>query len=261
MSAVTLIGAGPGDPEFLTLKAVERLKNADVVIYDRLVNAEILAHVPMSAKRIFVGKQAGRPSPSQVEINGMLVREALEGHRVVRLKGGDPNIFGRAQEEIAACQMVGLEVEVIPGISAAQAASASIRLPLTFRGRHRSITFITAATRDEIVAPELACFTREGRPFAIYMGVRLASEIVEMLRQSGADMAADVVIVENASLPQERVVTGRLSELAQMIRAHGISGPSVIFVGLSYEEMGLEADGRCETYKKDSVVSLSLLAG
>lgn len=261
MAHVTLIGAGPGDPDLLTIKAVNCLKTADVIIYDRLVNKEILNHASAEAKRIFVGKKAGHPSPSQEEINRILVREALGEANVVRLKGGDPNLFGRAQEEIAACQLVGIEVDVIPGISAAQAASASIKLPLTFRGRHRSITFITAATKDQIIAPELATFTREGRPFAIYMGIRLVDHIVEALAAAGADMSLNVVIVENASLPTERVLTGRLDELALLVKTHNVSGPSVVFVGLSYEEMGLKADPRCEGIESGTVVSLSLLAG
>ncbi|GJM03092.1 MAG: uroporphyrin-III C-methyltransferase [Rhodomicrobium sp.] len=258
---VTLIGAGPGDPDLLTLKAVKCLTSADVIIYDRLVNKEILSHAPQSAKLIYVGKQAGQPSPSQEEINCILVREALTGKEIVRLKGGDPNIFGRAQEEIAACQLVDVDVDVIPGISAAQAASASIRLPLTYRGKNRSITFITAATRDQIIASELATFTLEQRPFAIYMGLRLVDHIVKALADAGADMTLDVVIVENASLADERVITGRLEELALLVKTQNITGPSVVFVGLSYEEMGLKADPRCEGLENGTVVSLSLMAG
>ncbi len=255
--SVSLIGAGPGNPEYLTLKAHRLLQEADVLVVDRLANPDILDYARRDAKRIYVGKQAGKPSTTQEEINQIIVREAMDGSRVVRLKGGDPSIFGRLQEELAACQLFGIEVEVVPGISAAQAASASIKLPLTFRGEHRSITLLTAATKDQVVAADVVEFMKTGRPFAIYMGVRIASEIVETLKQAGADLTSEVIIVENASHDHERVFSSSLQDLTLTIKTLSIKGPAILFIGLSYEDMGLSADNRIQSIEVSNVVSLN----
>lgn len=257
VGSVALIGAGPGNPELLTLKAHRLLQEADVLVVDRLANPLILDYARRDAKRIYVGKQAGKPSTSQEEINQIIVREAMDGSRVVRLKGGDPSIFGRLQEELAACQLFGIEAEVVPGISAAQAASASIKLPLTFRGEHRSITLLTAATKDQVVADDVADFMKTGRPFAIYMGVRLAAEIVDSLKQAGADLKSQVIIVENASHNHERVFSSSLQDLALSVKTLGIKGPAILFIGFSYEEMGLAADPRIKAIELSNVVSLN----
>ncbi len=255
--SVALIGAGPGDPDLLTLKALHALQGADVLVVDRLVNEKILDYARRDAKRIFVGKQAGVRSIAQEEINQILVREALSGARVVRVKGGDPNIFGRVQEELAACQMIGIDVEVVPGISAAQAASASVQLPLTFRGIHRSITWITAATKDQIVSEDLLAFMKTGRPVGVYMGLKLVHEIISALSAAGADMDQSVVVVENASLETERVFSAPLKDLDLAIQSFEINGPSILFFGLSWEEMGLMPDRRLTAYKSSNVVQLS----
>ncbi len=255
--SVALIGAGPGNPELLTLKAHQKLQEADVLVIDRLVNPQVLDYARRDAKRIYVGKQAGKPSTSQEEINQTIVREALGGARVVRVKGGDPNIFGRIQEELSACQLFGIEVEVVPGISAAQAASASIKLPLTARGEHRSITLLTAATRDKVIPSDVADFLKSGRPFAIYMGVKLAADISETLEKSGADMSTEVIIVENASQKEERIISTNLRDLPLSVKSMKINGPAIMFVGLSYEEMGLTADPRIETMELNNVISLT----
>lgn len=254
---VALVGAGPGDPDLLTLKALHRLQMADVLVVDRLVNPDILDYARRDAKQIYVGKQAGVPSISQEEINQILVREALAGARVVRIKGGDPSVFGRIQEELKACQLMGIEVEIIPGISAAQAASASIQLPLTFRGKHRSITLITAATKDQIVASDVMSFMKAGRPFAIYMGVKLAGEIVSSMSNAGVEMSAQIVIVENASRENERVFSAPLKDLEVAIKTFEIAGPAIFFVGLSYEEMGLKPDSRILQLPESNVVQLN----
>lgn len=254
--SVALIGAGPGNPELLTLKAYRLLQEADVLVIDQLVNPVILDFARADARRIFVGKKAGKPSTSQEEINQIIVREALAGLRVARVKGGDPNIFGRIQEELTACQMFGIEVEVVPGISAAQAASASIKLPLTFRGEHRSITLLTAATKDQVVSDDVAAFMKAGRPFAIYMGVKLADKIVETLHKSGADMDAEVLIVERASCADERVFSSSLKNLALSVKSLGIKGPAILFIGLDYGEMGLMADPRIKSMELSNVISL-----
>lgn len=256
--SVALIGAGPGDADLLTLRALHYLQTADVLVVDRLIGDTILDYARRDAKRIFVGKQAGKRSMAQEEINQILVREALSGARVVRVKGGDPNVFGRAQEELAACQSLGIDVEVVPGISAAQAASASIRLPLTFRGVHRSITWITAATKDQIVSEDLVGFMKTGRPFGVYMGLKLAGDIVSELAKAGADMSQEIVLVENASRDDERVFAAPLKDLALAVRSFEITGPTIMLFGLSYEEMGLQPDPRLERFEASNVISLSL---
>lgn len=254
---VALVGAGPGDPDLLTLKALHHLQNADVLVVDRLVHTDILDYARRDAKRIYVGKQAGTPSISQEEINQILIKEALDGARVVRLKGGDPVVFGRIQEELAACQLMGIEVEVVPGISSAQAASAAIQLPLTFRGTHRSITLITAATKDQIVAKDVIAFMKAGRPFAVYMGIKLAGEIVKSMQGANVDMNTEVIIVENTSRENERVFSAPLKELEGAVRTFEIDGPAILFIGLSYDDMGLMPDPRIEHLPASNVVALS----
>ncbi len=255
--SVTFVGAGPGDPDLLTLKALHCLQGADVLVVDRLVNQQVLDYARRDATRIHVGKQAGGPSHPQEEINQILVREALSGARVVRVKGGDPNVFGRIQEELAACQLMGINVDVVPGISAAQAASAAAQLPLTFRGQHRSITFITAATKDQIVSSDVIAFMKAGRPFAIYMGVRLAGEIVKSLQTAGADMDTNVIIVENASCKNERLFATPLKHLHEAVEGFEINGPSILFVGLSYDDMGLMPATNLEQFEASNVVPLN----
>ena len=255
--SVAFVGAGPGDPDLLTLKALHSLQGADVLVIDRLVNPQVLDYARRDATRIHVGKQAGGPSSTQEEINQILVREALSGARVVRVKGGDPNVFGRIQEELAACQLMGIDVEVVPGISAAQAASAAAQLPLTFRGKHRSITLITAATKDQIVSSDVMAFMKAGRPFAIYMGVKLAGEIVNSLHASGADMDTDVIIVENASRDNERLFAAPLKHLHEAVEAYEIKGPAILFVGLSYDDMGLMPAPKLEQFEASNVVPLN----
>jgi uroporphyrin-III C-methyltransferase/precorrin-2 dehydrogenase/sirohydrochlorin ferrochelatase len=157
--SVSLIGCGPGDPDLLTLKALQRLQQADVLVVDRLVNPRILDYARRDAERIFVGKEPGRPSPSQGEINRILVREALAGKLVARLKGGDPLIFGRAAEEMAALQTAHIPVEVIPGVTAAHACAARVGLPVTLREKVREFSVVTGSTADgepELDWPALA---------------------------------------------------------------------------------------------------------
>ena len=160
---MSLIGCGPGDPDLLTLKAVQRLQEADVLVVDRLVNPKVLEYARRDAERIFVGKTPRGPTTSQAEINRILVREAAAGKIVARLKGGDPFIFGRAAEEMAACQAAGIGVEVVPGITAAHACAARIGLPVTLRERVRHFSVVTGATATGRARPRLAGARRRGR--------------------------------------------------------------------------------------------------
>ncbi|HXF55089.1 MAG TPA: siroheme synthase CysG [Hyphomicrobiaceae bacterium] len=231
---VTLIGCGPGNPDLLTLKAQQRLQEADVLVYDRLVDPAILEYARRDALRIDAGKTAGGPTMPQEAINQILVREALKGHRVARLKGGDPFVFGRAAEEMAAVRAAGIEVEVVPGVTAAHAAAASIGLPMTLRGRVRQFSLVTGAA-DGALNLDWKALSAGGQAFAIYMGVRSAPLIQEKLVAAGADPGTPVVIVEKATLPCERVIATTLADLAEAIAVEKVTGPAIIFVGLDWD--------------------------
>jgi uroporphyrin-III C-methyltransferase/precorrin-2 dehydrogenase/sirohydrochlorin ferrochelatase len=245
---VSLIGCGPGDPDLLTLKAQQRLQEADVLVVDRLVNPAVLDYARRDALRIHVGKRAGGPATSQDEINRILVREALKGHRVARLKGGDAFVFGRAAEEMTAVRAAGIEVDVIPGVTAAHAAAASIGLPMTLRGKVRQFSVVTGGAADGVLDLDWKGFAARGQAFAVYMGVHSAPLISEKLVAAGADPATPVIVVENATLPMERVVETRLANLARAIAIKGIRGPAIIFVGLDWHAAHLSRPANVELF-------------
>ena len=236
---VVLIGCGPGDPDLLTLKAVQRLQEADVLVVDRLVDARVLEFARRDAERIFVGKTPGGPTTSQAEINRVLVREARMGKVVARLKGGDPFVFGRAAEEMAACQAVGVSVEVVPGVTAAHACAARIGLPVTLRERVRHFSLVTGATADGEPDLDWQALAAPGAAFAVYMGVGNAPLLRRNLIAAGADPATPVVIVENGTLESERAVATTLADLTDSIATLALGSPAVIFVGLDWDEAGL----------------------
>ena len=227
---VWLVGAGPGDPELLTIKALKVLQSADVVVHDGLVSDEILAMSPAAARRISVAKRKSRHSYSQDEINRMLVAFALQGLDVVRLKGGDPFIFGRGGEELEACREAGIETHVVPGVTAAFAASASAGAPLTHRGLAQAVTFVTghSAKGNE---PDLdwTSLAKVNHTVVIYMGLSMAALIAARLMTAGRSGSTPALIVENASRADERRVVTTLSELAES--AASLDGPAMLIVG------------------------------
>lgn len=243
---VSLIGCGPGDPDLLTLKAQARLQEADVLVIDRLVHPAILEHARRDAVRLEVGKQPDGPSTSQEAINRLLVTEALKGNRVARLKGGDAFIFGRAAEEMTALRAAGIDVEVIPGITAAHACAASIGLPLTLRNAVRHFSVVTGVGSEGVPDLDWAMLARPGHASAIYMGVRTAPILQECLLAAGVPADAPVIVVENGTRPNERVIATRLGRLGAAIRSKGILGPAVIFLGLSWEAARLTPPARVE---------------
>jgi uroporphyrin-III C-methyltransferase/precorrin-2 dehydrogenase/sirohydrochlorin ferrochelatase len=253
--SVALIGCGPGDPDLLTLKALQRLQDADVLVYDRLVHPAILDYARRDAIRIDVGKSPGARSVSQHDINQILVREALKGHRVARLKGGDPMVFGRAAEEIAAVRAAGIEVEIVPGITAAHACAASIGLPLTLRGRLRQFSVVTGATEDGEADLDWPALAGAGQAFAIYMGVRNAPAIQRELLGAGTSPATPVVIVENGTRPQERIIAATLGELAAAVEAERVKGPAIIFVGLDWDAANLSRPLHVKQFQSPSRMS------
>lgn len=237
---VILVGAGPGDPDLLTLKAVRALKSADVILHDALIDARVLDHARREAHVVEVGKRAGRHVVSQREINAALIEHARAGKIVVRLKGGDPFVFGRAAEEIAAVEAAGIAVEIVPGITAAQACAADARLPLTYRGRVRQVSLVTGAATDGEPDLDWQALARPGQVFAIYMGVRTAARITARLLTAGSDPATRVVIVENGARDSRRVIAAVLSDLPDAIAGHDVTGPAIAFVGLDWADAGLD---------------------
>ena len=228
---VALVGAGPGDPDLLTLCALQRLQDADAVVHDRLGTERALDYARRDADFIPVGKAPGHKGPAQDDINALLLRLAREGKRVVRLKGGDPFIFGRGGEELEFLRAHGIEVEVVPGITAATGAAAAAGVPLTHRGMARAVTFVTAATAEGIDAIDWAALARLGQTVVVYMGVAAAGEVAQRLIAHGLDAATPIAAVENATLPEQRIVTGRLADLAALMRQHGVRNPAVIVIG------------------------------
>jgi uroporphyrin-III C-methyltransferase / precorrin-2 dehydrogenase / sirohydrochlorin ferrochelatase len=232
MGRVSLVGAGPGDPELLTLKAQRLLLEADVIVYDRLVSADILEMSRRDAVRIPVGKTPFVSSPKQPEINAILIAEASKGLRVVRLKGGDPYVFGRGGEEQAALEAVGIAVDVVPGITAALGCAASLKTPLTQRGQNRSITLLTASSDTGIADHDWQALAKPGQVLAIYMGVHAADTIAEQLLCAGINPTTPVTIVENGTRKDERVLQATVSSFRETVKTAGIAGPALIYVGL-----------------------------
>ncbi|MDE2487372.1 MAG: uroporphyrinogen-III C-methyltransferase [Alphaproteobacteria bacterium] len=228
--AVWLVGAGPGDPELLTIKALKALQGAQVLVHDGLVSDEILGLSPASARRISVAKRKSRHAYSQDEINRMLVAFAREGLEVVRLKGGDPFIFGRGGEELEACREAGIDCHVVPGVTAALAASASAGAPLTHRGAAQAVTFVTghAAQGGE---PDLdwTSLARCNQTVVVYMGLSMAAPIAARLMAAGRSGSTPALIVENASRPDERRIATTLGGLAEA--AATLQGPALLILG------------------------------
>lgn len=230
--SVSLVGAGPGDPDLLTLKAQRRLLDADVIVYDRLVGPGILDYARRDAERIDVGKAPGKLSVSQTRINDILIEHAHAGKRVVRLKGGDPYVFGRGGEEQAALVAAGIPVDVVPGITAAVACAAAIRLPLTWRGENRSFTVMTGTAGDGAADHDWAALAKPGAAFSIYMGVRQAGHIQRQLLGAGIAEDTPVVVVENGTRADQKTAVGTIATLTRTLALGAIKGPAIIYVGL-----------------------------
>lgn len=239
--AVWLVGAGPGDPDLLTLKALRALEGAEVVVHDGLVSEQILNLAPAGAQRISVAKRKSRDSYGQGEINRLLVAFAREGLRVVRLKGGDPFMFGRGGEELAACRDAGVECHVVPGVTAALAAAAGAGAPLTHRGSAQAVTFVTGHSAQG-GEPDLdwQALARPNQTVVVYMGLSAAAPIAARLIGAGRAGSTPVLIVENASRPDERRIATTLASLPEA--ASQLAGPALLMVG---EAMALaEAGGQ-----------------
>lgn len=241
---VWLVGAGPGDPELLTRKAERLIRAADVVFHDALVGPGVLDLASPRARLVYVGKRSGRHSKDQATIDRLIVEAALAGHRVVRLKGGDPAIFGRATEELEACRRAGVPVRICPGVSAASAAAADLGLSLTRRGCARGLTLVTAHARaGEALDLDWRALADPQTTLAIYMGKAAAGQVSARLIEAGLPRGTPVALVENASLPSGRRVVTRLDLLPLTARTVLADGPALILVGDALREAGSAPTG------------------
>jgi uroporphyrin-III C-methyltransferase/precorrin-2 dehydrogenase/sirohydrochlorin ferrochelatase len=236
---VLFVGAGPGDPDDLTMRARRALDQADVVIHDRLVPKAILELARREAEIVEAGKTGFGESTPQAEINAMIVDRALKGEVVVRLKAGDPGVFGRLDEEIDACDAEGIEWTIVPGLTSASMAAARLGQSLTKRGRNTEVRFLTGHGVDGVADHDWASLARPGSVAAIYMGKRAARFIQGRLLMHGADPATPVSVVENAGRPEERILATQLAVLEPTLTAAGFDGPAIIFLGLAPRGAGV----------------------
>jgi len=228
---VALVGAGPGDPALLTLRALRVMQNADVVLHDRLVSSQVLALVRRDAELIDVGKEAGSARRGQEQINALLIDYARAGKRVVRLKGGDPFIFGRGGEELEALALAGVRFEVVPGVTAAIGCAAYAGIPLTHRDHARSLTFVSGHAKDDAVDVDWAALAKPHQTVVFYMGMHTLEEILKRLLEHGAAATLSAAVVEQGTQDLQRVIVGTMSDLQARVAAAKIASPAVLIVG------------------------------
>lgn len=244
---VWLVGAGPGDPELITLKAVRALGLADVILLDDLANSALLMHAGPRARVIRVGKRGGCRSTPQAFITRLMLREASRGRQVVRLKGGDPSVFGRAAEEIDACRRAGIAYEIVPGITSASAAAAALGTPLTDRDHARGVAFVTGHAKPGGPDPDWTALAASGLTLVVYMGLSRAQSIADALMAAGRSPGLPVAIVERASLPGERVIPTTLAGLADTLVTQAVLSPAVLVVG---EALDVALAAACEPLRR-----------
>jgi len=228
---VALVGAGPGDPGLLTLRALRALQNADVIVYDRLVSPEVLDLARRDAERIYVGKAAGNHHVSQEDTNALLVKLAKAGKRVCRLKGGDPFIFGRGGEELEALAAEHIRFEVVPGVTAAAGCAAYAGIPLTHRDHAQALTFVTGHCKGESDNVDWAALARPGHTVVFYMGLNQLENIVARLREHGVPETRAVALIEHGTRPSQRVVTATIADLVQKAADAQVGSPALLIVG------------------------------
>lgn len=233
IGTVSLVGAGPGDPELITVRAIRCLQRADVVVYDRLIDPSLLDHAPVWAERVFVGKEAGRVSMSQRDIEGVLIDRALRGCTVVRLKGGDPFLFGRGAEEVEALIAAGIPHEVVPGISSALSVPAAAGIPVTHRRLASSVTVVTGhedpAKFESSIDWEWAA--RAPGTLVILMGLERIAPIARCLQEWGKAPTTPAAVISSGTLPQQRSVFAPLRDLPSAAAQAGLRSPAIIVVG------------------------------
>lgn len=248
---VAIVGAGPGDPELITLKAVRFIQKADVILYDRLVNEELLNYAMPEALRIYCGKSPGHHSMPQRKIEQLMIQHAGEGKVVVRLKGGDPFVFGRGGEEALAVAAAGIPYEVIPGITSAIGAAASAGIPLTHRGLAASFTIVTGTRCNEHESPvRWDQLVNSVDTIVVYMGISQFSEIRKQLTQHGKSGLTPVAVIENGTTSRQRTVTGTLNNIEKLLAVMKINNPALIIIGevvkVREQLMKLEIEARSQ---------------
>lgn len=227
---VTLVGAGPGSPDLITIRGLHALKDARVVVYDALVDLSLVSLAENAIEKVYVGKRQSNHSFSQDEINNMLVFYALKYGHVVRLKGGDPFIFGRGKEEMGYLNQKGIQTEVVPGISSAFSVPGLQGIPLTYRGLSESLWVITGTTRHGTVSQDVNIAARSNATVAILMGIHHLTEILEIYLEAGKS-DTPVAVIQNGSLPEERCVIGQIATIGQIVKREQIGAPAVIVIG------------------------------
>jgi uroporphyrin-III C-methyltransferase len=230
VGTVYLVGAGPGDPDLLTLRAARLLGAAELVVHDGLVDPAILALALPDTEMVSVAKSRARHTLPQHAINALLVREALAGRDVVRLKGGDPFVFGRGGEEAEACRAAGVPVEVVPGVTSALGAAAAAQIPLTHRDRASIVSFVAGQCKG-LTEQDWAGLAGKGRTLVIYMGVKTAPQIAEKLMTDGLAPEVPVAVIENAARANMRVLRGPLAALPELVERERVGSPALIIIG------------------------------
>jgi len=230
VGTVYLVGAGPGDPDLLTLRAARLLGEAEIVVHDGLVDPAVLALAHPEAELISVAKSRARHTLPQDQINGLLVREALNGRNVVRLKGGDPFVFGRGGEEAEACRAAGVPVEVVPGVTSALGAAAAAQIPLTHRDSASIVSFVAGQCKG-LAEQDWAGLAGKGRTLVIYMGVKTAPQIAEKLMADGLTPDVPLAVIENANRANMRVLRGPLAALPELVERERVKSPALIIIG------------------------------
>jgi uroporphyrin-III C-methyltransferase len=230
VGTVYLVGAGPGAPDLLTLRAARLLGEAKLVVHDGLVDPAVLALAPPEAELVSVAKSRARHTLPQHAINALLVREALAGRDVVRLKGGDPFVFGRGGEEAEACRAAGVPVEVVPGVTSALGAAAAAQIPLTHRDRASIVSFVAGQCKG-LTEQDWAGLAGKGRTLVIYMGVKTAPQIAEKLMTDGLAPEVPVAVIENAARANMRVLRGPLAALPELVERERVGSPALIIIG------------------------------
>jgi uroporphyrin-III C-methyltransferase len=240
LGSIALIGGGPGDVDLLTLRAVERLRAADVVLYDDLAGDEILSFARPDAELIAVGKRAGHPSPRQQEVNRLMIGYARLGKRVVRIKSGDPSIFARADEEIGAARAAGVPIEIVPGITTATAAAAHLCIPLTKRLVARRLQMVTGHDVDGQLPADLdiAALADPGATTCVFMGKATFAALADKLIAQGLSSETPTVVVESLGSPHTHVIAGSLAEIAARLAAAKPLGPCLILYGAAFAGVG-----------------------
>ena len=228
---VYLVGAGPGDPDLLTLRALRLMHKADVVLYDRLVSPEVLLKLRPDAQKIYVGKRSADHAVPQETINEMLVRLAKEGNRVLRLKGGDPFIFGRGGEELESLAAAGIPFQVVPGITAASGCASYAGIPLTHRDYSQSVRFLTGHTKDGRVPLEWELLVKEQQTLVFYMGLAGLPDICDQLLKHGMSSSTPVAVIQQGTTQTQKVVVGNLNKIADLAVEKEIQAPTIIIIG------------------------------